>query len=446
MWVLYLLVKNFGVAVILFTLVVKLASFPLNIKQQKNMAISQLYAPRVQEIQRKYRNNNQKMQEEMSKLQKEGYNPMGGCGPMIVIMVILFGVIDVVYKPMTHLERLDWVEKGSIEIVKELGAEAEYASVVLGSEQDKQLILEFIKDDSTINITAALPQYVSTETDKRGNEIDTKLVYAKHVTNDERENIGGFVADNLDALISKNSRLSFQVKDALKSISTSYRKGSLYGELAAVQMYGTSPDAFRDERLKPEIYTKLDTLTERIIFLGLNLGQRPSLKFEPLIIIPIISFIFSALQMYITSVIQKKTMPDVQQNAQAMSSMKMMYVIAPVFSLWISFTVPAGAGFYWAVSYMFGIAQSIATYKFWPPEKIRAEALAKQKARADFVVKYTPQQTKALETSETTGETSDEQPMAEEKKFSELSKRQKDEVLKKRLEEARKRMDEKYGD
>ena len=50
---------------------------PLQIKQQKNMAFSQLFAPKVKEIQQKYRNNRDKQAEEMQKLQAQGYNPAG---------------------------------------------------------------------------------------------------------------------------------------------------------------------------------------------------------------------------------------------------------------------------------------------------------------------------------------------------------------------------------
>ena len=72
MWACYALVQNFGWAIILFTVIIKAAMFPLNLKQQKSMAISQLFTPKVQEIQRKYKNNPEKQQEELTKLQKEG--------------------------------------------------------------------------------------------------------------------------------------------------------------------------------------------------------------------------------------------------------------------------------------------------------------------------------------------------------------------------------------
>ena len=52
MWPIYLLLQNFGWAILIFTVIVKLAMLPLQIKQQKNMAFSQLFAPKVKEISR----------------------------------------------------------------------------------------------------------------------------------------------------------------------------------------------------------------------------------------------------------------------------------------------------------------------------------------------------------------------------------------------------------
>ena len=78
MWPIYLLLQNFGWAILIFTVIVKIAMLPLQIKQQKNMAFSQLFAPKVKEIQQKYRNNRDKQAEEMQKLQAQGYNTAGG--------------------------------------------------------------------------------------------------------------------------------------------------------------------------------------------------------------------------------------------------------------------------------------------------------------------------------------------------------------------------------
>ena len=58
----------------------------------------------------------------------------------------------------------------------------------------------------------------------------------------------------------------------------------------------------------------------------------------------------------------------------------MMYAM-PLLSLWIAFTVPAGAGFYWTISYVFGIIQTLALNKLYNPIKLREQAEAEWKAQ-----------------------------------------------------------------
>ena len=93
MWAIYKVVNNYGVALILFTVLVRLALFPLSVKQQKSSAKMQVFQPKMQEIQKKYANNKEKQQEEMMKLyEQHGYNPMAGCLPSIIQMILLFGM------------------------------------------------------------------------------------------------------------------------------------------------------------------------------------------------------------------------------------------------------------------------------------------------------------------------------------------------------------------
>ena len=93
MRMLYQMIPNFAVTMIVFTVIIKLLMLPLMIKQQKSMAKMSVFTPMVNEIQQKYKNNQEKMQEEMVKLQQEyGYSPTAGCLPMLVNMLVLFGI------------------------------------------------------------------------------------------------------------------------------------------------------------------------------------------------------------------------------------------------------------------------------------------------------------------------------------------------------------------
>lgn len=123
MWAMYKLVSSYGVALLLFSLVVKLILFPLALKQQKSSIKMQLMQPRIQEIQAKYKNNPSKMNEELGNLYaKEDYSPYAGCLPLLIQLPVVFGLLDVVYRPLTHLLRFSGDTVAALtEIGKTLG-------------------------------------------------------------------------------------------------------------------------------------------------------------------------------------------------------------------------------------------------------------------------------------------------------------------------------------
>ena len=92
----YMLIPDFGWCIIIFTIVVRLCMFPLQVKQQKNMAISGDVMKKQKAIQDKYKNNKEKLNMELQRLyDQEHYNPMSSCLPMLITMVVLFGIIGV---------------------------------------------------------------------------------------------------------------------------------------------------------------------------------------------------------------------------------------------------------------------------------------------------------------------------------------------------------------
>ena len=92
----YKIVKNWGVAIIILTIILKILLFPLNKKSAVGTLKMQELQPKMQEIQSKYKDNPQKLNEETAKLyQQAGYNPVSGCLPMVFQMVILFALYNV---------------------------------------------------------------------------------------------------------------------------------------------------------------------------------------------------------------------------------------------------------------------------------------------------------------------------------------------------------------
>ena len=102
-WVLawiYDLVGNYGLSIILLTIVIKVVLLPLGVKQIKSMQAMQSIQPKVKELQKKYKGNKTKVQEETMKLYKEaGVNPLGGCLPLLLQFPILIAMYAVIRAP-----------------------------------------------------------------------------------------------------------------------------------------------------------------------------------------------------------------------------------------------------------------------------------------------------------------------------------------------------------
>jgi YidC/Oxa1 family membrane protein insertase len=89
------IVHNYGVAIILLTLLVKLILFPLTKKGSESTLRMQALAPKIKEIQEKYKDNPQKMNQVMAEFyKKEGYNPLSGCLPMLLQLPIFFAMYN----------------------------------------------------------------------------------------------------------------------------------------------------------------------------------------------------------------------------------------------------------------------------------------------------------------------------------------------------------------
>lgn len=101
------LIHNYGVTLIIFSVMVKICMIPLGIKQQKGLISNARMQPKMKALQKAYSNNKQKYSEELQKLyNQEGFSPMSSCLPMLIQFPILFGMLDVIYSPIKHMLRL----------------------------------------------------------------------------------------------------------------------------------------------------------------------------------------------------------------------------------------------------------------------------------------------------------------------------------------------------
>jgi YidC/Oxa1 family membrane protein insertase len=91
----YNLTKNWGLAIILLTILIRIALSPLNAKQMKNMREMQKLQPFMAELKKKYANDTKRFNEEVMRLYKEhGVNPLGGCLPLLIQLPILFALFN----------------------------------------------------------------------------------------------------------------------------------------------------------------------------------------------------------------------------------------------------------------------------------------------------------------------------------------------------------------
>ena len=272
MWLCYKVIPIYGVALLLFTIIVRLCLVPLSIKQQKSMVKMQIFQPRMLEIQKKYANNREKMNEELMKLyEQEHYNPMMGCLPMLIQMPILFGLYDVIQRPLTHLLRLS-------------------------------------------------------------NEAIT-------------------TATNIAATVLNQPNLANDYTRQIRIIS-----------------------AVKDN---PAAFSEISDFVNQVQSLDLSIGpidltQQPTLAFNILLLIPILSLLTSLLVSLVTMRQTSQSMSDAGAAAAGMS--KGMMLMMPLMSAYISFIVPAGLGVYWIISNLLMALQSYLLYKFMNPKELAEKA------------------------------------------------------------------------
>lgn len=96
--------SNYAIAIIIMSIIIKVITFPLTIKQQKSMAKTKALQPKIKELQEKYGNDAQTIARKQQELYKEyGVNPMSGCLPLLIQLPILMSMWRVVQQPETYV-------------------------------------------------------------------------------------------------------------------------------------------------------------------------------------------------------------------------------------------------------------------------------------------------------------------------------------------------------
>ena len=105
---LYTVFNNYGISIIVFSIILRIILIPITIKQQKSLKKSAELQSEMKEIQRKYKNNPEKLNQETIELYKrEKMSPFAGCFSSLIQLVIILSVFWLVSQPLTYMKKID---------------------------------------------------------------------------------------------------------------------------------------------------------------------------------------------------------------------------------------------------------------------------------------------------------------------------------------------------
>ncbi|HEX9058865.1 MAG TPA: YidC/Oxa1 family membrane protein insertase [Clostridia bacterium] len=296
---------NYGLAIIIFTVIIKIILLPLNIKQYQSMARTQEVQPKLQEIQKRYKDDKEKLNQELMNFYKENnINPMGGCLPMLIQMPILFSLYYVISQPLKFM----------------LSVGAPKASIMeLVSGAHTSTIIKTIKD-MFLNI-------------------DSKAYEAIGITSkfNKPDDLTNFV----------NSRpLDIYVIN--------------YGHTNPSYLNNFKDAIDRSDLLNMNFFHLNLGLTPRwdiFSFMGTPIAG----QYIALLIIPVLAAFTTFLSIKYTSMTNASSS---QGNDMAQSMNKNMLVMMPIMTGFFAFSTPAGLGVYWCVNNIIQILQQMFMNKF----------------------------------------------------------------------------------
>lgn len=313
--IIYEIVKNYGLAIILFSILLKLLLLPLTIKQQKTLKKSQKLQVKLKEIQDKYSNNPEKLNQEMMDLYKrENMSPFSGCLSSILQIILLLAMFYLVSKPLTYMKKVD---KEEINTYKE----------AIVQEQGENSV-------STTYPEISIIKYINNK-----------------INNPEESNIE--TVENVDNTIVETSE---------KEINNEVKENVVESK------------EVDDEKVEinEDLYINMN-------FLGVDLSSIPKDNYKDwtVFIIPLLYIISSCISIKLTQVQTQTKQPeekdeekkkDEEPDMTAQMSKSMTWMM-PILAVSVSLVAPLGLALYWLVNNILMIIERIVIDKFIVPKE-----------------------------------------------------------------------------
>ena len=341
----YNLFNSYGLALILFGIVVKLVLFPVTLKSKKSMIQTSMLSGKMQQLQKQYGKDRERYNLELQKLyEKEKVNPMGGCVWSLIPMIILILLYGVIREPLTYFMQL------STEQIQVLAAEMDWQTLAVANGWVSQGAMDKL-------VQGMAEKVASGELTVFANGL-WKDVESGAITGLFQN--GGFNQLYLLAQVTGENLTSLQ--SAINA-----------------QFAGAGDHLF----------------VLNFMFLGIDLSLIPNLMFWKrgfgwdsigLFLLPLISVGVSTLSMKVSQATNQ--MNSQQSNEQMDKTNKMLLWMMPLMSLWIGFTIPAGLTVYWIAQYFVQMVQEVICGKILKKDyeaareaSARAEAEAKEEEK-----------------------------------------------------------------
>ena len=333
----YNLFNSYGLALILFGIVVKLILFPVTLKSKKSMIQTTMLSGKMQQLQKQYGKDKERYNLEVQKLyEREKVNPMGGCIWSLIPMFVLIALYGIIREPLTYFMQM------SGEQIQVLAAQLDW---------------------QTLAVTKG---WVS-----QGNMDKLIQGMADKVASGELTVFADGLWKNKDGVISGLFQNGGFNQLYLLAQVTSENLASLQAAINA-QFAGAGEHLF----------------VLNFIFLGIDLSLIPNLMFWNrgfgwdsigLFLLPLISIAASTLTTKVSQATNK--MSNQTKNEQMDRTNKMLMWMMPIMSLWIGFTIPAGLTVYWIAQYLVQMIQEVICGKMLKKDYEAAqEAAAKREA------------------------------------------------------------------
>lgn len=341
----YNLFDSYGLALILFGIVVKLVLFPVTLKSKKSMIQTSMLSGKMQQLQKQYGKDRERYNLEVQKLyEREKINPMGGCVWSLIPMIILILLYGVIREPLTYFMQL------SKEQIQVLAAEMDWQTLAVANGWVSQGAMDKL-------VQGMAEKVASGELTVFANGL-WKDVESGAITGLFQN--GGFNQLYLLAQVTGENLVSLQ--SAINA-----------------QFAGAGDHLF----------------VLNFMFLGIDLSLIPNLMFWKrgfgwdsigLFLLPLISVAVSTLSMKVSQATNQ--MNNQQSNEQMDKTNKMLLWMMPLMSLWIGFTIPAGLTVYWIAQYFVQMFQEVICGKMLKKDyeaareaSARAEAEAKEEEK-----------------------------------------------------------------